>query len=165
MRHVTARLEYGYCSITVANYRLITVIRFVSKSYTHPWKGFANKLSLVLHAYTHSWKSFANKHSLVLHTLKILFSEIVCRSCDTQPNRPSVGRAGGRNGKLHAPPRAHEWPWASGLCSCGGMMAASSVRLFVWSSGGVGSLFSSPKRGLRVSASALDWSPGGTIQN
>ena len=32
------------------NYQLITVIRFVAKSYTHPWKGFANKLRLVLHA-------------------------------------------------------------------------------------------------------------------
>ena len=25
-----------YCSITVANHRLITVIRFVTKNYTHP---------------------------------------------------------------------------------------------------------------------------------
>ena len=25
-----------YCSITVANYRLITIIRFVVKNYTHP---------------------------------------------------------------------------------------------------------------------------------
>ena len=40
-----------YCSITVANYQLITVIRFISKSYTHPYKNFANKLHLVLHAY------------------------------------------------------------------------------------------------------------------
>ena len=31
-----ARLEYGYCSITVSNHRLIIVIRFVAKSYTHP---------------------------------------------------------------------------------------------------------------------------------
>ena len=36
MRHLTARLEGDYCSITVANYRLITIIRFVVKSYTHP---------------------------------------------------------------------------------------------------------------------------------
>ena len=28
--------EDGYCSITIANYRLITVIRFIAKSYTHP---------------------------------------------------------------------------------------------------------------------------------
>ena len=69
MRHLTARLEDGYCSITVANHRLITIIRFVVKSYTHPWKGFANKLHLVLHA------------------LKILFSGIVCRSCRSEPNR------------------------------------------------------------------------------
>ena len=32
---LTTRLEDGYCSITVANRRLITVIRFVAKSYTH----------------------------------------------------------------------------------------------------------------------------------
>ena len=35
MRHLTARLEVGYCNINVANHRLITVIRFVVKSYTH----------------------------------------------------------------------------------------------------------------------------------
>ena len=31
-----AQLENDYCSITVANHRLITVIRFVAKNYTHP---------------------------------------------------------------------------------------------------------------------------------
>ena len=31
MSLLTARLEDGYCSITVANHRLITVIRFVGK--------------------------------------------------------------------------------------------------------------------------------------
>ena len=46
-----ARLENGYCSITVANHGLITVIRFVAQNCTHPWKGFANKFRLVLHAY------------------------------------------------------------------------------------------------------------------
>jgi len=35
MRPLTARLEDGYCNITIANHRLITVIRFVAKSYTH----------------------------------------------------------------------------------------------------------------------------------
>ena len=35
MRPLTARLEDGYCSITIANHQLITVIRFVAKSYTH----------------------------------------------------------------------------------------------------------------------------------
>ena len=35
MRHLTARLEDGYCSINIANQRLINVIRFVTKSYTH----------------------------------------------------------------------------------------------------------------------------------
>ena len=44
-------LEDGYCSIcsiTVANHQLITVIKFVVKSYTHSY--FANRLHLVLHA-------------------------------------------------------------------------------------------------------------------
>ena len=50
MRLLTARLEDGYCIITVVNHRLITVIRFVSKSYTHPWKGFTDKFRSVLHA-------------------------------------------------------------------------------------------------------------------
>ena len=36
--------------ITVANHQLITIIRFVAKSYTHPWRSFANKLYLVLYA-------------------------------------------------------------------------------------------------------------------
>ena len=36
MRPLTARLEDDYCSITVVNHRLITVIRFVAKNYTHP---------------------------------------------------------------------------------------------------------------------------------
>ena len=36
MRHLTARLEDGYCSINVANHRLITAIRFVAKNYIHP---------------------------------------------------------------------------------------------------------------------------------
>ena len=36
MRPLTARLEDGYCSITVANHWLITIIRFVAKSYTYP---------------------------------------------------------------------------------------------------------------------------------
>ena len=51
MRPLTARLEDGYCSITVANRLLMTVIIFVVKSYTHSWKDFANKLRLVLHTY------------------------------------------------------------------------------------------------------------------
>ena len=36
MRPLTARLEDGHCSGTVTNHQLITVIRFVAKSYTHP---------------------------------------------------------------------------------------------------------------------------------
>ena len=35
-RSLTARLEDSYCNITVANQHLVTVIRFVSKNYTHP---------------------------------------------------------------------------------------------------------------------------------
>ena len=49
MRLLTARLEDSYCSIIVANHELITVIRFVAKSYIHLWKGFPNKLRLMLH--------------------------------------------------------------------------------------------------------------------
>ena len=37
-RLLAAQLEEGYCSITVANHRLIIVIRFVAKSYTIPKK-------------------------------------------------------------------------------------------------------------------------------
>ena len=49
MRYLTARLEDGYCSITVANHQLITIIRFVAKNYTHLWKDFANRLHLAYH--------------------------------------------------------------------------------------------------------------------
>ena len=34
IRSLTARLEDDHCSITVANHQLITIIRFVAKSYT-----------------------------------------------------------------------------------------------------------------------------------
>ena len=37
--------------MTAVNHRLITVIRFVAKSYTHLQKSFTNKLRLVLHAW------------------------------------------------------------------------------------------------------------------
>ena len=50
MRSLTAWLKNGYCSITVANHWLITVIKFVAKSYIHPWKDFTNRLHLALHA-------------------------------------------------------------------------------------------------------------------
>ena len=43
-------IEYGYCSITVANQDGTWVIRFVSKNYTHLWKSFANRFHLILHA-------------------------------------------------------------------------------------------------------------------
>ena len=35
IRSLTARLENGYCSITVANHELIIIIRFVAKNYTY----------------------------------------------------------------------------------------------------------------------------------
>jgi len=35
MRSLTARFEDGYCSIIVANHQLITIFRFIAKSYTH----------------------------------------------------------------------------------------------------------------------------------
>ena len=47
MRPLTARLEDDYYSITVANHRLINVIRFVAKNYTIS-KNFINRLHLVL---------------------------------------------------------------------------------------------------------------------
>ena len=50
-RLLTVWFEDGYCNITIANRRLITVIRFVVKNYIHPWKNFANRLHLMLHAY------------------------------------------------------------------------------------------------------------------
>ena len=37
-----ARLENSYCSITVANYLLIIVIKFVAKNHTYLWKDFVN---------------------------------------------------------------------------------------------------------------------------
>ena len=43
MRSLTAQLEDGYCSITIANHELITVNRFVTKNYTYLWKFFTNK--------------------------------------------------------------------------------------------------------------------------
>ena len=51
IRPLAAWFEDGYCSITVVNHQLIIAIRFVAQSYTHPWKGFANKLHLILHAW------------------------------------------------------------------------------------------------------------------
>ena len=47
-RPLTARLDDSYCSITVTDYGLITVIRFVEKITLIPKKNFANKLCLVL---------------------------------------------------------------------------------------------------------------------
>ena len=51
MSPLIARLEDGYCSITIANHRLITVISFVAKSYTHFLKKISNKFYLVFYAY------------------------------------------------------------------------------------------------------------------
>ena len=79
MRPLTAWLEDGYCSITVANHQLITVIIFISKSYTHPWKSFANRLHLVLYAevrcFVKSWQdrlpNTAYMFSLAANRMKI----------------------------------------------------------------------------------------------
>ena len=51
VRSLAAQLEDGYCSITVVNHRLITVLRFVVKSYIHPWKDFTNKFRLVFYPF------------------------------------------------------------------------------------------------------------------
>ena len=50
MRSLTTWLEDSYCSIAVANHRLIIINRFIAKSYIHLWKSFVNKFYLVLHA-------------------------------------------------------------------------------------------------------------------
>ena len=50
MRSLTTWLEDSYCSIAVANHRLIIINRFITKSYIHLWKSFVNKFYLVLHA-------------------------------------------------------------------------------------------------------------------
>ena len=49
-RHINPRLVNGYCSITIANYGLIRLIRFIVSNYTHLWKCFANRLYLIYHA-------------------------------------------------------------------------------------------------------------------
>ena len=52
-------IRHGYRSITVANHDEIWLIRFMSKSYTHPWKSFTNKNRLVLHVcICFFWKIF-----------------------------------------------------------------------------------------------------------
>jgi len=50
MRPLTVWFEDDYCSITVASHRLTTVIQFIAKSYTYPWRAFVNILHLELHA-------------------------------------------------------------------------------------------------------------------
>ena len=50
MKPLTVWLEDGYCSITVANHQLITVIRFITKNYTYSWKDFTIRFYLTLHA-------------------------------------------------------------------------------------------------------------------
>jgi len=89
MRSLNARLEDGYCSITVANHRLIAVIRFVVKNYTHPWNFFANKFRLVLYAF------------------EILFSGITCDSCD-RGIKQGPCRRGQTNWSVYNAPE----PWA-----------------------------------------------------
>ena len=87
MKHLTARLEDGYCSITVANHELITVIRFVAQSCTHPWKDFTNKLHLVFHA------------------CEIFLSGIVCAARATEPIRPLIYACM----TVQLQPAGHQW--------------------------------------------------------
>ena len=94
MRHLIAWLEDGYCSITVANQQLITTIRFVSKSYTHPWKDFANRLRLVLHA------------------CEILFSKNVREKFAVYPNTAMHGRSAEQMHACRAAVRCGYGSWA-----------------------------------------------------
>jgi len=68
-RPLTAWLENDYCSITVANHQLISASRFITKSYTHRWKDFANRLHLVFHAevrcFVKSWQDRLPNTALV----------------------------------------------------------------------------------------------------
>ena len=105
MRPLTARLDDGYCSITVVNHRLITIIRFVVKSYTHPWKSFTNKLRLVLYA------------------LKIFFSRIVRATHAMQPKTKQ-----GRNDWI---PHFHTVKGLSALIMlCSSLQVSESHRKF-----------------------------------
>ena len=45
----------GYCNITVANYVLSRLVRFVSRFTTHPCKSFVNRIHLVFHAYVETF--------------------------------------------------------------------------------------------------------------
>ena len=131
MRHLTVRLVNNwarYCSITVAKHDETWVIRFVSKSYTHPWKKFANRLHLVLHAdvrfFMQTW-------------------------FDRYPNmannwvRPTAGarrpprtrrRAPARATRvLHRAPRRHVTGWQRGTVACAGtrVLALSGCARFL----------------------------------
>ena len=116
MKPLTVWLDDGYCSITVANRRLITVIRFVVKSYIYPWKDFANKLRLVLHAW------------------KILFSGIA-RATHATGTRAQNLHAASHHAGTHAWALGHIW---LGNCSWRGpeisfvfsdMVARSNLEL------------------------------------
>ena len=90
MRSLTAWLEDDYCSITVVNHQLITVIRFVVKSYSHPWKGFANKFRLVLYVYN------------------IFFSKIMCDRYDRKTKQGLRKPGTGNRDKGSRTRRAHQ---------------------------------------------------------
>jgi len=86
MRPLTAWLEHGYCSITVANYGLLKLIRFVTQSCTRMWKKFANRLHLVLHASKIIFCEFflgVTKHGELNQPKSAGFSH--------QPNKDKVG--------------------------------------------------------------------------
>ena len=109
MRFLTAWLENDYYSITVANHILITIIRFISKSYTHMWKDFANKFCLVLHTcICFFWKkiSFSQPNTAITATRttkKIKKSSSRCR----RQQQAGVEEGGGSRAAVPATPRSH----------------------------------------------------------
>ena len=95
MRPLTAWLENDYCSITVANHRLIIVIRFVAKNYIHFWIFFINRLHLILHACEILFsknvrakilaRSKNDPYPLMCHNhcLILMFSNVACEPLST----------------------------------------------------------------------------------
>ena len=90
MRHLIVWWENGYCSIAVANNQLITVISFVSKSYIHPWKDFANRLHLILYAYEILFSKNVHEKFTVetKHRLTCSFESLALRRCVRATKRP-----------------------------------------------------------------------------
>jgi len=74
-------LEYGYCSTTVFNHRLIRLIRFGSQSCTYLQIFFANRLHLILHSckILFSQKVFRGNQTWVTACLWKLISLSLCQ--------------------------------------------------------------------------------------